>query len=277
MLGEKATQGESRSGGRGCGRFKLPSPVRAGWVGPNVSRTFNQIPPRPVKPPKPHPTITKSQLPTNQPRSHTAEYPGPTPTRGRPPMPHRVIHPLLTLLAISLATASTSAQDSSFTYSSRTPPRSPSTNSPKAASTGSSSNPPQMATRPQTSPPPRSLISNRRRCEKTVLAYLSIGEAESYRDYFNPAWLDARATPTPQPPPYGSDPPTPTGKAITKSATGTPHGNHSSWAPRAPPRSTASSIRDSTACTSTSSMRTTSGRMIRRASPSAPAPRPAPK
>lgn len=34
-------------------------------------------------------------------------------------------------------------------------------------------------------------------CEKTLLAYLSIGEAESYRDYWDPAWVDANGDPIP--------------------------------------------------------------------------------
>ncbi len=34
-------------------------------------------------------------------------------------------------------------------------------------------------------------------CRKTVLAYLSIGEAENYRDYWNAAWVDAAGTPIP--------------------------------------------------------------------------------
>ena len=34
-------------------------------------------------------------------------------------------------------------------------------------------------------------------CPKKVLAYLSVGEAESYRDYFDPNWLDANNNPIP--------------------------------------------------------------------------------
>lgn len=34
-------------------------------------------------------------------------------------------------------------------------------------------------------------------CPKKVLAYLSVGEAESYRDYFDPAWVDANDNPVP--------------------------------------------------------------------------------
>jgi len=34
-------------------------------------------------------------------------------------------------------------------------------------------------------------------CPKTALAYLSIGEAEDYRDYWDPAWVDANGDPIP--------------------------------------------------------------------------------
>jgi cysteinyl-tRNA synthetase len=34
-------------------------------------------------------------------------------------------------------------------------------------------------------------------CPKKILAYLSVGEAESYRDYFNASWLDANDNPIP--------------------------------------------------------------------------------
>lgn len=34
-------------------------------------------------------------------------------------------------------------------------------------------------------------------CEKNILAYLSIGEAESYRDYFDAAWVDGNGDPIP--------------------------------------------------------------------------------
>lgn len=34
-------------------------------------------------------------------------------------------------------------------------------------------------------------------CSKKVLAYLSVGEAENYRDYFDPNWLDGNANPIP--------------------------------------------------------------------------------
>lgn len=34
-------------------------------------------------------------------------------------------------------------------------------------------------------------------CRKTLLAYLSIGEAEDYRDYWDPAWVDAAGDPRP--------------------------------------------------------------------------------
>lgn len=40
-------------------------------------------------------------------------------------------------------------------------------------------------------------IRDRGPCPKTILAYLSIGEAESYRDYWNPAWVDANGDPIP--------------------------------------------------------------------------------
>lgn len=36
--------------------------------------------------------------------------------------------------------------------------------------------------------------------EKIVLAYMSIGEAEDYRFYFDPRWIDARGRPTPKAP-----------------------------------------------------------------------------
>jgi len=34
-------------------------------------------------------------------------------------------------------------------------------------------------------------------CPKKILAYLSVGEAESYRDYFDPNWLDVNGDPDP--------------------------------------------------------------------------------
>ena len=34
-------------------------------------------------------------------------------------------------------------------------------------------------------------------CPKKILAYLSVGEAESYRDYFDASWLDANDNPIP--------------------------------------------------------------------------------
>ncbi len=34
-------------------------------------------------------------------------------------------------------------------------------------------------------------------CRKTILAYLSIGEAEDYRDYWDPSWVDAHGDPIP--------------------------------------------------------------------------------
>ena len=41
------------------------------------------------------------------------------------------------------------------------------------------------------------LIRTQGPCRKTILAYLSIGEAEDYRDYWDPAWVDANGDPIP--------------------------------------------------------------------------------
>ena len=93
---------------------------------------------------------------------------------------------------------------------------------------------------------------------KRVLAYVSIGEAESYRWYWQ-----SRGTPvtTASPTPVrrrGSVARTPSGRGATRCATGTPSGRRSSSGlPGA--TSTRSSPPASTACTSTSSMATSTG------------------